>query len=143
MQTLASRTGDEPAPRWQPVCAAIAPLPTIDPPPSELRIALPDGGQARLPGALWPAARSSVPPRSGPPATSPIAVGEVARADVNALYEARGGGSARRRIVADGTTARASASSCTAHSGRRRSIVTTQPSPSIARRVAVGERAGV
>src|SRR5919197_961504 len=90
MQTLASRTGDEPASRWQPVCAAIPPLPTIDPPPSELRIALPDGGQARLPGALWPAARSSVPPRSGPPATSPIAVGEVARADVNALYEARG-----------------------------------------------------
>jgi hypothetical protein len=91
MQTLASRTGDQPAPRWQPVCAALAPLPTIDPPTRELWVALPDGGQARLPGALWPTPRSSIrPSSSGPPVPSPIAVDEVARADVNALYEAWG-----------------------------------------------------
>jgi hypothetical protein len=70
--------------------AAIPPLPTIPPPP-DVRVALPDGDQARLPGTLWPdptpAARTAA---TGPTAFGPlpVAVAQVARGDVNPLYQA-------------------------------------------------------
>lgn len=56
--------------------------------PRDIHVALPDGAQARLPGALWPTAsasrESAIPPARDP---HPISVAQVSRSDVNALYE--------------------------------------------------------
>jgi hypothetical protein len=89
--------GVQPAspPHPVPDVRAVAPLPEMDPRLPPLHVALPDGGQARLPGTLWPepaerpehAVRGTRPRSRRAGAPPPVCVRQVARRDVNPLYE--------------------------------------------------------
>ena len=66
--------------------SAVPPLPDFDRTPPTIRVALPDGGQAQLPGVLWPnpsvwtlTART---PRAAGPA---IAIRQLTRKQANVL----------------------------------------------------------
>ncbi len=71
-------------PAWS--ASAIPPLPAIDGSPPTIRVALPDGGQAQLPGVLWP--NPSVwtlgerTPRASRP---PIEIRQLTRKQANVL----------------------------------------------------------
>ena len=66
--------------------SAVPPLPDVDRTPPTIRVALPDGGQAQLPGVLWP--NSSVwtlTARTARAVGPPVAIRQLTRKQANVL----------------------------------------------------------
>jgi hypothetical protein len=81
-----SPRGGVSAPPFQPAPTGLPPLPKVDLTPPPIRVALPDGSQAQLPGVLWPSASvwvaSAHTPSAAPP---PIEVRQLTRKQSNVL----------------------------------------------------------
>ena len=79
VQRLAEASPPSPSPPWSRV-----ELPRVDASPPPLRVALPDGGQATLPGLVWPEAAYL---SARPGFEDAVAVREITRPQANALLE--------------------------------------------------------